>query len=355
LIEHSVALGVTDLFVQVYRSGRAWYDASLADAAPYREILERTGTDGLRHLIERAHAAGIRVHAWVNVLSLNANRGAPLLRDLGDQAVLVDRRGRSLLDYPSFDVPNPDRKWYRLGTPGIYLDPAAPGVRERLVASYAELLARYPELDGLHLDYIRHPGVLPHIPGSRFGVGLDFGYGHSSRERFRSETGLAGPYQKPESPQTSPLVYTRQWDDWRRAQVSALVSEIRTALLAEHLDLLISAAVIAYADRAYLTLAQDWRGWLADGLVDFAVPMVYTLDDRLLHYQVEALAAGPNADRIWVGIGVWLFASDPQRAVTQLGIVRAAGSAGETLFSYDALVDSPALLEALIVARGSAL
>ncbi len=210
------------------------------------------------------------------------------------------------------------------------------------------------ELDGLHLDYIRHPGVLPHVPGSRFGVGLDFGYGPSSRERFRSETGLAGPYRKPESPQTSPLVYTRQWDDWRRAQVSTLVSEIRAALLAEHLDLLISAAVIAYADRAYLTLAQDWRGWLADGLVDFAVPMVYTLDDRLLRYHVEALAAGPNADRIWVGIGAWLFASDPKRAVAQLEIVRAAGSVGETLFSYDALADSPALLEALIAAQGSA-
>jgi uncharacterized lipoprotein YddW (UPF0748 family) len=350
LIEDALALGVTDLFVQVYRSGRAWYDASLADAAPYRELLAQSGVDGLRYLLERAAEPGIRVHAWVNVFSLNRNRAAPILTDLGRQAVMVDRRGRSLLDYPEFDVPQPDRDWYRMGTPGLYLDPGAPGVRERLVATFLELLDRYPELDGLHLDYIRHPGVLPHVPGSRFDVGLDFGYGEASQQRFRAETGGTGPYRDPKHPATSSLVRTKQWDDWRRAQVSELVSEIRAAALARHPDLLISAAVIAYADRAYLTLAQDWRGWLADGLLDFAVPMIYTLDDRLLGYQVDALALGPDADRIWIGLGTWLFASNPPRALAQLERARDAGTTGEAIFSYDALVESPLLLTALIEA-----
>ncbi len=248
------------------------------------------------------------------------------------------------------DLPQPDRDWYRMGTPGIYLDPASPGVRERLVATFLELVDRYPELDGLHLDYIRHPGVVPHVPGSRFGVGLDFGYGETSRRRFRTETGRAGPYRDPLHPETSSLVHTRQWDDWRREQVSLLVSAIRTATLSGHPDLLISAAVIAYADRAYLTLAQDWRGWLADGLLDFAVPMIYTLDDRLFRYQVESLAGGPNADRIWIGVGAWLFAENPGRAVAQLERVRDAGNTGEVIFSYDALADAPALRETLVEA-----
>lgn len=351
LITRAEALGVTDLFVQVYRGGRAWYDAELADAEPYHEIVALTGMDPFAHLIARAHAREIRVHAWVNVLSLNKNRTAPIAVDLGTQAIHVDRRGRSLLDYPGLDVPSPDRAWYRMGTPGLYLDPGAPGVRERLVATFTELLAKYPELAGLHLDYIRHPGVLPFVPGSRFGVGLDFGYGEATRTRFRRENGLNGPYADAAKPSTSALVNTTAWDDWRRDQVTALVSEIRTAALAEHPDLLISAAVIPYPDRAYLSLAQDWRGWLEAGLVDFAIPMLYTKDDRLLRYQVEALAQGPNADRIWMGLGTWLFANEPARALAQLETVAAANATGEVLFSYDSIADSTELLETLVGAR----
>jgi uncharacterized lipoprotein YddW (UPF0748 family) len=212
LIGNARDLGITDLFVQVYRSGRAWYDASLADATPYRRIVAESGADPLKRLLDRAHAEGLRVHAWVNVLSLNANRDAPIVTELGPDSVMVDRTGRSLLSYPGGELPEPDRQWYRMGTPGLYLDPGAPGVRQRIVATFVELVDRYPGLDGLHLDYIRHPGVLPFTPGSRFGVGIDFGYGEGSRLRFRVDTGLNGPYRDPNHPKTSAIAHANAWD-----------------------------------------------------------------------------------------------------------------------------------------------
>ena len=342
LVEHARELGVSDLFVQVYRGGRAWYDASLADATPYRELLAQTGEDTLAALIERAHGTGLRVHAWVNVLSLSQNRDAPLLRELGPGAVLVDRRGRSLLDYPGLDVPPPDGDWYRMGTRGVYLDPAAPGVAERLVATFRELVTRYPELDGLHLDYIRHPGALPFVPGSRFGVGLDFGYGEASRFRFQRETGLTGPYRDSTKPGGG-LVHADEWDAWRRDKVSELVAGIRVAVLEARPGLVLSAAVNSYTDRAYLSLAQDWRRWLEEGLIDLAIPMVYTRDDRLLRYQLEDFARAAEAERIWPGLGVWLFARQPERALAQIEIARRAGARGEVLFSYDSIVEAPGL------------
>ncbi len=341
LIEHASALGATDLFVQVYRGGRAWYDASLTDAAPYRALREKTGIDTLAQLIELAHQARMRVHAWVNVLSLSSNSDALLLRHLGRAAVQVDRQGRSLLDYPNLEVPKPDLPWYRMGTRAIYLDPGAPGVNEWLAAVFAELVTRYPTLDGLHLDYIRHPDVLPFIPGSGFGVGLDFGYGALSRERFRQETGLRAPFR-------DKMVNTNRWDAWRREQVTDLVARIRSAALSVREGLLISGAVISHTDRAYLTLAQDWMRWLEDGLLDLAVPMVYTRDDRLLRYQTKSFAVGPYAERIWPGLGAWLFAQKPERALAQVAIARESGAHGEALFSYDSIVESPELFDVLI-------
>ena len=346
LLEDAQALGATDLFVQVYRGGRAWFDSTLADAGPWVAARERAGGDPLEALLAAAHARGLRVHAWVNALSLSGRRDGPLLRELGPGAVLVDQSGRSLLDYPDLDVPPPDRNYYRLGTPAIWLDPGAPGVADRLVATLAELAAHHPALDGIHLDYIRYPDVIPFVPGTRFGVGLDFGHGPATRDRFRRETGL-----EPPSPPDH-LGNADAWDAWRRDRVTALVAGIGEAARRARPGLEMSAAVWAYADRAYLSLGQDWRRWLEDGLLDFAVAMAYTQDDRLFRYQAEELAHAGRPGATWLGVGAWLFAASPERAVAQLRLAREAGAAGDSLFSWDAIADTPALRAALATAAG---
>jgi uncharacterized lipoprotein YddW (UPF0748 family) len=342
LIDTAHGIGATDLFVQVYRGGRAWFATDFADTAPFEAARAAAGGgDPLAQLLRDAHAAGLRVHAWVNVLSLANRRDGPLLRELGPSAVLVDQAGRSVLDYPDFDVPQPDRRYYRMGTPALWLDPAAPGVAERLVATFAELVALYP-LDGLHLDYIRYPDVLPFSPGSRFGVGLDCGHGEATRERFRRETGREPP-SPPERLGNSEL-----WDAWRRDQVTLLVGRIRDEARVARPGVALSAAVWSYADRAYLSIGQDWRRWLEDALIDFAVPMAYTLDPRLFRYQARALSAVASPERVWIGLGAWLFAKRPEGAVAQLRAARDAGAGGDALFSWDAIADSSELRAALV-------
>lgn len=339
LLETSRDLGVTDLFVQVYRGGRAWFDSSLADAGPWRELVRDGRPDPLRQLVAGAHAQGQRVHAWVNVLSLGQRREGPLQERLGADAVQVDRRGRSLLDYPDFEVPADERRWVRMGTPALWLDPGAPGVQEAVTAALGELVARYPELDGLHLDYVRYPDVLPFVPGARFDVGLDFGFGEATRARFRAETGLEAPFADDSRNAAA-------FDRWRRAQVTALVRAIGDAGRAARPDLALSAAVWAFPDRTFLSLHQDWTRWLEDGLASFAVPMAYTRDPALFTLLARANAA-LGQGRAWLGLGTWLAASEPADAVAQLREARALPLAGIALFSWDAIAASPTLEAAL--------
>jgi uncharacterized lipoprotein YddW (UPF0748 family) len=291
-------------------------------------------------LVRKAQERGLRVHAWVNVLSLASNADAPILRDLGRDAVAVDQKGRSVLDFPGFEVPQPDRGWYRMGTPALWLDPAAPGVAERLVATFDELLAGYPALDGLHLDYIRYADVLPFTPGTRFGVGLSFGFGEPSRTRFQQETGLLAPFG-------ASLQNGNRFDDWRRSQLSALVASIAAQARARRPGVEISAAVISDVERGYLVDFQDWVGWLDAGHIDFAVPMLYTLDSAMLRVGVETMSALARSRQIWVGLGSWLFADTPSRAVAQLRQVSAESALGSALFSWDSIRDAPELRAAL--------
>ncbi len=353
LLSDAQALGVSDLFVQVYRGGKAWFNSSRADVRPYQSILLEHDQDTFAELIRQAHEQGFRVHAWVNVLSLAGNRNAPILTDLGAAAVAVDRKGRSVLEYERLELP--EYPLMRMGTPAVWLDPAAPGVSTWLAETFRELVLNYPELDGLHFDYLRYPDVLPFAPGSRFGVGMDFGYGMATRARFYKETGLEAPYR-------DSLANANRWDDWRRDQLRGLILEIRQTVQAPYLEgsaseeaaegeekreLLISAAVLAYPERAYLSMFQDWRGWLDDDLLDFAVPMLYTLDDRLLRYEAASYSGGIGGDRVWIGLGSWLFAKNPQRALDQIDAVHSAGSHGDALFSWDSIAEHPALRDAL--------
>jgi uncharacterized lipoprotein YddW (UPF0748 family) len=292
-------------------------------------------------LIERAHGEGLRVHAWVNVVSLSSNADAPILRDLGSAAAAVDQKGRSVLDYPGFEVPEPDRRYYRMGTPALWLDPAAAGVADRLAATFAELVEGYPALDGLHLDYIRYPDALPFSPATRFGVGLSFGFGEGSRARFEAESGLQAPFG-------SSIANGDRWDDWRRSQLTRLVRRIADAARSRRAEVTVSAAVLADAERAYLVDLQDWLGWLDEDLIDFAVPMLYTRDQRLLRYGVEQFSGLASERAIWVGVGSWLFAASPARAVEQLREVAKHPRLGSALFSWDSIRESPELREALV-------
>jgi hypothetical protein len=50
-----------------------------------------------------------------------------------------------------------------------------------------------------------------------------------------------------------------------------------------------------------------------------------------------------GGDRVWIGLGAWLFGSEPQRARAQLEMARGLAAAGISLFSYDAIAETPAL------------
>jgi uncharacterized lipoprotein YddW (UPF0748 family) len=169
---------------------------------------------------------------------------------------------------------------------------------------------------------------------------LSFGFGAGSRSRFEAETGLRAPFG-------SSLANGDRWDDWRRSQLTGLVRRIASEVRSTRAELVVSAAVLADVERAYLVDSQDWIGWLDAGLIDFAVPMLYTRDLQLLKYGVGQFSGLAEGREIWVGLGSWLFAASPGGAVEQLREVLEHERLGSALFSWDSIRESPELLRAL--------
>ncbi|MGH7411522.1 MAG: glycoside hydrolase family 10 protein [Candidatus Methylomirabilis sp.] len=333
--------GITHLYLQVYRGGRSWYASTLADDEPYRQAVTRQGYDPLQFALGLAHARGLQVHAWMNLFNLGRRRDGPLQTRLGSAAVTRDNRGRSLLHYDNSRAPGDEKQAMVLDTPGYWLDPGDPQVQEALAAIIQELVSRYPTLDGVHLDYVRYPYAVPTVPGSRYSNGLDFGYGERSVARFLTETGLSAFAAKGD-----PAVAQR-WDDWRREQLGRFLRQVRDRVRRLRRNLMLSAALLAWPDRAYQSAYQDWRLWLEEGLLDHGIIMNYNRDSHLARHLSRQAVAFRGHSKLFVGLGAYVFLDQPDLLAQQIRDAREQGADGVVLFSYDNLLKREGFLDQL--------
>jgi uncharacterized lipoprotein YddW (UPF0748 family) len=227
------------LFVQVRKRGDAYFNRSLEPRS--NDILGPLGFDPLDYLVQRAHAAQPRleVHAWVNVYYVSTT--SRVYNEHGQEWGNRTKEGRT----------------------GGYLDPGHSDAARYTQNVLLEMVRSYA-VDGLHLDFVRYP------------EGGDWGYSAAAVARFNSENGRSG-VPEPNDP---------VWSQWRRDQVTGLVRGLARDLPAARKGVKLSAALICFgrgpsndaewqASSAYSNVFQDWRGWLAEGLIDLGVPMNY--------------------------------------------------------------------------------
>lgn len=157
--------GFTAIFVQVRGRGDAFYRGG---PDPRATLLSQQAAtfDPLGDLVGRARAAGVQVHAWMNV---NLVAGATAM-PVAAQHVTVQHPEWVMVPRPlvSTVLPLSPRDPRYLSTianwsarhtttiEGVFSSPIPEGAQERLEATIAHLTWAY-ELDGLHLDYIRYP------------------------------------------------------------------------------------------------------------------------------------------------------------------------------------------------------
>jgi uncharacterized lipoprotein YddW (UPF0748 family) len=328
LVADAKRIHVNTLIVQVRRRGDALYTGGLEP--PLDDANYQPSFDALAHIVTAAHAEGLQVHAWINAM--------PVWRD---EAPPTDARHVFNLHGPAASG---DACWLtaaRDGTKtfpvGYFLDPGHPDARNHLVSVYLDIVRRY-DVDGIHFDYIRYPET----EGPALPRGSDVGYNRVSVARFQRVAGRTDV----------PLPDDEAWTRWRRQQVTQLMRRISIEARAVKPRIKVGAATIAWG-RPPVSLAdfenvapmqrvfQDWQGWLAEGILDLAVPMNYARehDERVREWFNGWIAWEKRykADRqLAVGIGGYLSA--PEGVLAQVARVRAtegrARADGLSIFSY---------------------
>ncbi|RMH73326.1 MAG: hypothetical protein D6675_02800 [Gemmatimonadetes bacterium] len=325
LIYWAVNANFNSLFVQVCGRGDAYYRSELLP--PAEPFLDNPPSyDPFAYLVQQAHRYGLEVHAWINVFYIwsaaNPPRSARHIYYRHPDWIMTDQDGRSMRDYT-----HTERR--QKGVEGIFISPGIPQVRNHLREIVNEILEQYP-VDGIHLDYVRYPGA-------------SYSFDFVTRHRFERKAKV-DPYALLNNQLTFPsteefLAKVNEWNQWRADQITRLVRALHYDISRKRPQVKLSAAVIADVERAYYRFGQKWADWLAEGILDFAVPMAYTTNMADFETYVRDAVALAGDRPVYVGIGVW---NKPfEDALLQIQKCRAEGVQGVVLFSHNALTQRP--------------
>jgi uncharacterized lipoprotein YddW (UPF0748 family) len=218
--------------------------------------------DPLQTLIDKAHAEGIEVHAWIIATAIWNSAAPPL-----DPDHVYNTHGPSATGYDDWVMTR-----YDGSRPGdTYLDPGHPDAVDYIVSMYTSVVENY-DVDGINFDRIRYPdGQLAAWP-----LDNSWGYNPVALARFHAATGRSD----------RPLPDDPEWSQWRRDQVTNIVRKVYLETFAIKPDVRISASTITYGDgpdqlggweqsRPYRETLQDWRAWMEEGILDLNMPMNY--------------------------------------------------------------------------------
>lgn len=344
MVKDAHAAGFNTLIVQVRGRGDAYYNARWE---PRATLLKNQADDfdPLALAIQEAHAAGMKVHAWINTFLV------------ADAATLPEAREHAMYKHPEWlAVPRGIANELYRGDPkapnysstlisyaqnnkeeleGIFFSPAHPGVKEQIYNLWIDITERY-DVDGLHFDYIRYPN-------------RQFDYSRTSLDRFRAELEktISAEDRKhfAELATVDPLAhvnaYPERYSQFQRDQVTDLVERIYQGVKARKPDALVSAAVFANDKDAFDARCQDWKLWLKRGILDVVCPMAYTEETPTFTRQIEVAVGARNKNQVWAGIGSWKI--PVVSTLEKISAAREKGAQGFILFSYNAAVQSSAV------------
>ena len=295
------------LIVQVRKRGDAYFNIS--DEPRATDIQGPPEFDPLAYLIELAHQSEprIEVHAWLNTFFV------------GDTSAVYKLHGAGW--------GNRDAN----GTKSGYLDPGVPEVQAYTHKIFMDLALNY-DVDGLHMDFVRYPGV-------------EWGYSAEAVALYLAQSKTSN----------TPTPEDERFKSWRRVRVTNFVRDLHADLKKVRPNVKLSGALICFgggpasaslADwagtSAYGSVFQDWRAWMINGYLDFGVPMNYDSDwndleqywfGRWLDFEKDS----GFGNRILTGVGAFL--NYPEDTLAQIRRALAPSASGNrvlgiAIYSY---------------------
>jgi uncharacterized lipoprotein YddW (UPF0748 family) len=203
----------------------------------------------------------------------------------------------------------------------VIVNPLREDVRDRIVDVAADIVTRYG-VDGIHLDYVRF--VTDAMDTSKVYPADD-----QSRAQLKTVTGSDAVDSVAQRSALRGLI---------RSSITEIVSRIQREAVSKRDGVVLTAAVWRRPDLARDQYEQDAAAWLNAGLIDAAMPMIYTPDTGRYSEDLAAWRAESPGGRVVPGIGTYQH-DDGRTTARQIA---AAGNRDFVMFAYSSLFKSRA-------------
>jgi uncharacterized lipoprotein YddW (UPF0748 family) len=254
------------IFVQTRYRGDAMYvpnrfDSTFTNTEKRSYLLEGSNFDPLAYCIKKGKQDSIEVHAWVTVFVITPHN----LQKINDQHLFHTQNDWITTNKKGRPMPHNSLE-------GAYVDPAITRMRAYTINVLSDIAMNY-QIDGLQLDYVRYPDSI-------------YGYHKESLSKFE----LSG---------------MKNFEDWKRRQVSGFVNLTYIQLKNIRPELQISAAVKSDYLDAYHRYSQDWKTWLDERYIDKVYLMAYTQSTEKLKSTMQHNLDVKNKNKVVVGLRAW--------------------------------------------------
>lgn len=271
VIRQAVLSGQTELLVEVrYRSDALYTPNRIPNPfynpEPRSPILGYDSFDPLEYIIQKARLADLQIHAWVVVFNATPLDSVRLATNY------IYQNHREWITYNANGTRMNTGVQY-----GYFIDPGIPEVQDYLLDVFSDLVYSYPELDGLHLDYIRYPSP-------------EYGYHPISLKRYEDYRQV--------NPRTT-------WNEWRILQIDSFVERLHNRIKDINEKIILSAAVFAFYEDAEYSYAQKWENWLKKGIIDRVYPMLYNRDEESFIRNLNTIDKMKQGKKIVMGLRAW--------------------------------------------------
>lgn len=234
------AANINNIFIVVYNNGRTCYPSTVMQNLIGIRIRESfTGRDPLQEMIDEAHAAGIKVHAWFEYgfsSSYSANGGAIVAAKPAWAA--KDING-NLVVKNGFDWLN-----------GIH-----PEVQQYMINLFKEVTTNY------NVDGVQGDDRLPAMPNTG-------GYDSYTKALYQAENGGALPPSN---------ATDAGWLLWRAKKLTGFVRRLRNEVKAIKPSVQFTMSPSPYPF-GYTEYLQDWPTWVDSAYIDAVLPQCYRYD-----------------------------------------------------------------------------
>lgn len=289
------------------------------------EIYKRVG--------KLAKDAGLEFHTWIPTMIQSNNS------ELKPEWYMVNRLGESAYDKPVY-VP-----YYKI------LCPSREEVYNFLSNMYTKV-AEVPEVEGIHLDYIRFPDViLAEGLWEKYGLVMDkeypkydYCYCDVCTSNFKEKTGI--DIKEVEDPSQ-----VEEWKQFRYDLITSLVN--RLAADVHETGKQITSAVFPGPSISKKLVRQEWNKWNVDAIYPMNYNDFYLKDAKWVGDMVkEEVTSVNNKKPIYSGLFITPFPSEkdkhsdpenhglaPEEMVEAIELSMVNGATGICLFTPERMTD----------------